>query len=296
MNILISGGTGLIGKALRKLLEKEGHQVAILSRSGGDISWNPAKNWMQENALDQIDAIVHLAGENIGSKPWTEKRKAEIIDSRVKSTELLINHLQTHKNQVKTVVFASAIGFYGADSGELLCTEDSPAGNDFLATCTKAWENASKNIPSSIRAVTLRIGLVLDKEEGIFPKIAAPIKWGIGSALGSGKQWQSWIHIDDLCQFFLQAIENPSLKGIYNAVGPSPIRQNEMAKIIAKVMHRPYFFPAVPAFALKFLLGEMSCLVLGGNQVSCNKFINETNYRFKFASLEEAISQLIKDV
>jgi len=293
MNILISGGTGLIGKALRKTLEKEGHQVFILSRSAGDVSWNPATHWIQENAFEKIDAIVHLAGENIGAKPWTEKRKAEIIDSRVQSTQLLINHLQTHKNQVKTIVFASAIGYYGADSGEELCTEDTPAGNDFLATCTKAWEKASEHVPSSIRAVTLRIGLVLDKNEGIYPKVAAPIKWGIGSALGSGKQWQSWIHIEDLCQFFLQAIENPALKGVYNAVGPAPIRQNDMAKTIANVLHRPYFFPAVPAFALKILLGEMSCLVLGGNQVSCKKFINATNYRFKYESLKEAVRQLM---
>ena len=293
MRVLISGGTGFIGRALQKKLQQAGHNVAILSRSGGDVTWDPSKNYIQENAFEKIDAIIHLAGENIGAKRWTASRKIEIIESRVQSTRLLINTLKNSPNNVQTIIFASAIGYYGADSGEEMCTEESKPGNDFLATCTKAWETASNNVPSSIRTVTFRIGLVLDAHEGIFPKIKQPILWGIGSALGSGKQWQSWIHIEDLCQFFLHGLENNLLKGTYNAVGPEPIQQNAMAHAIAKALKKPYFLPAVPVFVLKILLGEMACLVLGGNRVSCNKFIRETGYQFKFPRLQEALKNLM---
>ncbi|MEY4383460.1 MAG: hypothetical protein RI995_1002, partial [Bacteroidota bacterium] len=222
MNILISGGSGFIGKALQKTFAQAGHSTFILSRSNGDFSWDPTRQWIQENALENIDAIIHLAGENIGAKRWTDSRKSEIIASRVQSTQLLVNTLKKSPHKVQSLIFASAIGFYGSDSGEEICTEASNPGNDFLATCTQAWEKEAQELPIDIRSVTFRIGLVLDAKEGIFPKISEPIKWGIGSALGSGQQWQSWIHIDDLCQFFLQGIENKSLKGTYNAVGPSP--------------------------------------------------------------------------
>ncbi len=293
MNVLISGGTGLIGQALQQTLKQAGHHVSILSRSRGAISWDPSKQWIQENAFDNIDAIIHLAGENIGEKPWTESRKSEIVESRVQSTQLLINSLKNTPHKVQTILFASAIGYYGADSGEKFCTEDAAAGKDFLATCTQAWEQAGKDLPEEIRSVTFRIGLVFDKQKGIFPKVLQPIKFGIGSALGSGNQWQSWIHIDDLCQFFLQGLENKLLKGTYNAVGPEPIQQKAMAKAIAKFLHKPFFLPAVPQFILKLILGEMACLVLGGNRVSCNKFVKETGYSFKFPSLQAALKNLL---
>jgi len=292
MNILISGGSGFIGKALQKTFAQAGHSTFILSRSNGDFSWDPTRQWIQENALENIDAIIHLAGENIGSKRWTDSRKSEIIASRVQSTQLLVNTLKKSPHKVQSLIFASAIGFYGADSGEEICTEASNPGNDFLATCTQAWEKEAQELPIDIRSVTFRIGLVLDAKEGIFPKISEPIKWGIGSALGSGQQWQSWIHIDDLCQFFLQGIENKSLKGTYNAVGPSPMRQHAMAKAIAQHLNRPFFLPAVPSFLLKILLGEMACLVLGGNRVSCEKFVRETGYSFRFPEIKDALKQL----
>lgn len=293
MHILITGGTGLIGRALQASLKKAGHQISILSRKGGDVNWNPNQHWIQENALDNIDAIIHLAGENIGAKRWTASRKSEIINSRVQSTQLLVETLKNTPNKVQTILFASAIGFYGADSGEQLCTEESHAGTDFLATCTQAWEQASQGLPEQIRAVTFRIGLVLDANEGIFPKVAMPIRFGIGSALGTGKQWQSWIHLEDLCGFFLQGLENNSLKGTYNAVGPEAIRQNAMAHAIANKLRRPYFLPPVPSFLLKMILGEMACLVLGGNRVSCEKFVQATGYQFKYKSLQEALNQLL---
>jgi uncharacterized protein (TIGR01777 family) len=293
MKILISGGTGFIGQSLQKTLEKAGHSITILSRSKGDVTWDPSKHWIQENAFENIDAIIHLAGENIGSKRWTFKRKKEIVESRTTSTELLVDAINHQNHQVNTILFASAIGYYGADSGQELCTEESSAGSDFLANCTQLWEKAGVGLPKSIRTVTFRIGLVFDKKEGIFPKVVQPIQWGIGSALGTGKQWQSWIHIEDLCQFFLQGLENISLNGTYNAVGPEPIQQKAMASAIAKFLNKPFFLPAVPGFVLKLILGEMACLVLGGNRVSCNKFVEATQYSFRYPSLKEALKNLI---
>ncbi len=293
MHVLISGGTGFIGKALQKKLHEAGHQTSILSRGKGNVAWDPNEHFLDENAFDGIDAIVHLAGENIGAKRWTASRKKEIIDSRVRGTQLLVEALNQRQHQVKTVIFASAIGYYGADTGDSLCTESSPAGSDFLAECVIAWEAAGQSLPNTIRSVSFRIGLVLDKKEGIFPQVANPVRWGIGSALGTGNQWQSWIHIDDLCAFFLQGIENNSLEGTYNAVAPQPLQQVAMAKAIAVKLNKPFFLPAVPAFVLKLALGEMACLVLGGNKVSCEKFVRASGYSFKYESLHAALENLL---
>lgn len=296
MKILISGGTGFIGQALKQKLMASGHQVAILSRSKGAVLWNPEQSFLAENAFDGIDALIHLAGENIGAKRWTPTRKREIIESRTKGTNLLVEALNTRTHSIKTVLFASAIGFYGSDSGELLCTETSPAGDDFMADCVKQWEASAEKLNPTIRSVTFRIGLVLDPHHGIFPKVATPIKFGIGSALGTGKQWQSWIHLEDLCQFFIAGLENKSLKGTYNAVAPEPIQQLAMAKAIASFLKKPFFLPAVPAFVLKTILGEMACLVLGGNKVSCKKFVEEANYEFVFPTFNQALKNLLTNV
>lgn len=294
MHILITGGTGFIGKELHAFLVQNGHQVKILSRKGGDYTWNIEQQSIDYHSLDGIDCIVHLAGAGIADKPWTKSRKAELIASRVESTQLLVKLLTSTPHQVKSFISASAIGLYGADSGEEICTEESPAGNDFLADCTQQWEKAVDQIADlGIRTVKIRIGLVLSEKGGIFPVLARPIRWGVGTILGTGRQWQSWIHLSDLVEIFQVCIENNSLTGVFNAVAPQPIRHKEMTQIIAKKLHRPLFLPAVPAWILRVFLGEMALLVTGGNHVSSERIQKEAKFSFSFVEFSKALSEIV---
>jgi uncharacterized protein (TIGR01777 family) len=289
MRILITGGTGFIGQELQAYLHALGHQTRILSRKNG---WDIAKGYLAEDAFENIDAIVHLAGAGIADKRWREARKRELIHSRVASTALLAEALKTRKHQVRTFVSASAIGYYGADSGEILCKEDTPAGNDFLSTCTVAWEQAVDEIPVD-RIVKLRIGLVLGSNGGIFPVLARPIRWFAGVVLGRGTQGQSWIHIQDLVKMFACVLTDESAKGVYNAVAPEPVTHAEMTKQIAAVLHRPVWWPKVPAWALRLVLGEMAALVTGGNFVSSEKIQKELHFSFTYTRLKDALTQII---
>lgn len=293
MHILITGGTGLIGKALTEKLKSEGHTVAILSRSGGDFIWDVRDHFMDPLALQNVDAIVHLAGAGIADKRWSFARKKEIIGSRVKSARLLEDTLASNQHQVKTVVSASGIGYYGADTGESICTETSETGLDFVAVCTQAWEKSMDSfMAQGLRVVKLRIGLVMSSQGGIFRVLARPVYWFIGAILGTGKQWQSWIHIDDLVEIFHQSLINSSAAGVYNVVAPQPIRHREMIKLIANRLKRPLIFPAIPSWFLKVLLGELANLVTGGNFVSSEKIQKELRFTFKYTSFAEAIKKL----
>ena len=289
MHILITGGTGFIGQALQKHLVHAGHEVRILSRKSG---WDVVNQTMDPHALDGIEAIVHLAGAGIADQRWTNARKKELIASRVDSTKLLARVLRTEKHQVHTFVSASAIGYYGADSGQVTCTENSPSGTDFLAECTRAWEDAVDEI-KDMRVVKLRIGLVMDQDGGIFPVLARPIRFFAGFILGTGMQGQSWIHRDDLVRMFAQALTDERAQGVYNAVAPEPITHAEMTYEIAKAYHRPVWWPHAPAFALRLILGEMACLVTGGNFVSSAKIQNELGFTFTYKCFSEAIKKLV---
>jgi uncharacterized protein (TIGR01777 family) len=212
----------------------------------------------------------------------------------VRSTAVLYQALSTIPHSIKTVVSASAIGFYGADTGEQECTESSPAGLDFLADCTKQWEEAVDQIATlGIRLAKVRIGLVMGAAGGIFPVISKPIRYYVGANLGSGKQWQSWIHINDLIRIFNELLINSSLSGVFNGVAPEPIRAGEMNKQIAKALHRPFFLPAIPGFLLRLVLGEMACLVLGGSRVSSAKIEKDASFSFTFVRFEEALKELV---
>jgi uncharacterized protein (TIGR01777 family) len=289
MRILITGGSGFIGQELQAYLHALGHQTRILSRQGG---WDIDKGYLAEDALDNIDAIVHLAGAGIADKRWSAARKKELIHSRVASTKLLEEALKTRKHQVHTFVSASAIGYYGADSGDVLCTETTPSGQDFLSTCTVAWEKAVDEI-QSLRVVKLRIGLVLGANGGIFPVLARPIRWFAGVILGRGTQGQSWIHIQDLVKMFACALTDEDAHGVYNAVAPFPVTHAEMTKQIAKEYHRPVWWPNVPAWALRLVLGEMAVLVTGGNFVSSEKIQKDLHFTFTYTRLAEALKQII---
>ena len=293
MRILITGGTGFVGAALKQFLLSQGHEVVILSRSGGDFQWDIAFGYVDPAAFEGVDAIVHLAGAGIAEERWSAARKRELVNSRVRSTAVLYQALSTIPHSIKTVISASAIGYYGADTGEVECVETSPVGLDFLADCTKQWEEAVDQIATlGIRLAKVRIGLVMGAHGGIFPVISKPIRFGVGANLGSGKQWQSWIHIADLVRIFNELLINSSLSGVYNGVAPEPVRAGEMNKQIAKALHKPFFLPAIPGFLLRLVLGEMACLVLGGSRVSSAKLVKDASFSFTFVRFDEALKEL----
>jgi uncharacterized protein (TIGR01777 family) len=299
MNILITGGTGMIGHRLTELLLQKGHKVAYLSRKKEKISnvevyqWDIQKGFIEAGALENADYIVHLAGAGIAEKRWTDERKHEIIASRIKPIELITKYLQEKNIHLKAFVSASAIGYYGGDTGEEKLDENSKAGNDFLAECTQLWELAAQKINLAQRIVSIRIGIVLSEKGGALPKLVQPIRYGFGAALGSGKQFMSWIHIDDLCQIFVKAIEDEMMHGAYNAVSPNPVRNEEMTKVAAKVLKKPLWLPNVPSFVLKLVFGEMGIVVTGGNFVQNKRLSQESNFQYKFTNIKAALQDLL---
>jgi len=260
-NILVTGGSGLIGQQLYKLLISEGFEVGYLTRSKTSdtsgikyFSWDPEHKVIDPHAIPWANHIIHLAGETVGQR-WTSRVKQRILASRVDSTQLLVSELSKNNHRLKSFVSASAIGYYGDDTTDEVLTEASQKGEGFLSDVVEEWEAAVDNSTDHAeRVVKIRNGIVLTPEGGALAKMATPIRYGVGSALGSGKQWMSWIHIDDLCRMFLSAIHN-SLEGVYNGVAPKPITNIEFTKILAKKLNRALILPKVPAFALKVLFG-----------------------------------------
>ncbi len=297
--VLITGGTGMIGQRLTQLLLAKGYQVAYLSREQQSIPnvkiyrWNIEKKFLEEGALREVDYIVHLAGAGIADQRWSSKRKQEIIKSRTQSIELIARRLQERPYNVKACVSASGIGFYGADTGDTRVSEQSVSGSDFVAHVTRHWEKSVELIDTmGIRTVKLRTGIVLSTEGGALPKMALPVQWGVGAPLASGKQWISWIHIDDLCSLYIEAMENPQWHGIYNAVASTPVTNETFTRQVAEVLHRPLWLPNIPSVVLKTLFGEMSSLVIGGNYVINQRIKAETNFIFQFNDLKIALLNL----
>ena len=300
MKVLITGGTGLIGNRLTKLLHDKGYEVAYLSRSkkeGKDryFEWNYKTGFIEEKAITYPDYIINLAGANLFDKRWTKEFKKEIIDSRLETVNLLFTKIKERKHSLKAFISASAIGYYGVDTGEKWIDEETPAGTDFLGSVVSQWERSVDQFDQlGIRTVKLRIGVVFDKNGGALPKLLLPIKLGAGSAIGSGKQYFSWIHIDDVCLMFIKAIEDPAMKGSYNAVAPESLTNKELTKEIAAASNRFIFLPNVSSIFLKIVLGfEKAMLVLGGNKISAKKIMRE-GYEFKFPTLKNALSDLLK--
>ncbi|MBG6185934.1 TIGR01777 family oxidoreductase [Flavobacterium sp. CAN_S2] len=295
-NVLISGGSGFIGRNLTTLLLAKGYSVSILSRSEkqnkGDVfyyKWDFAKQTIDDEAILKADYIIHLAGENIAEKRWTAKRKAAIIDSREKSTQLLYYVLKKHYKKLDAFVSASAVGIYGAINGEEICTEDMKPANDFLGYTCQKWEDSIDFIENlNIRTVKIRTGLVLGKNDGFLKKLIPLFKYRLGSSLGSGKQYMPWIHVDDLCAIYLQAISDASMEGPYNAAICDNTTNTVFSKTLARVFGYSIWLPNVPAFVLKLVMGEMAKIVLTGRRVSSDK-IEQTGFKFKFNNLEEAL-------
>jgi len=294
--ILITGASGLIGTQLTEMLLQQGHEVFHLGRSkkSGKIPsfiWDVDTGTVDDEAFRHSEIIIHLAGAGVADKRWTEKRKTEILESRTKSTALLAKCLE--KNQtVKTVISISAIGYYGSGTGDIEFTEENKHGNDFLASVVNQWEKAVDKIQQK-RLVKLRTGIVLSEKGGALKKMMTPIQWGVGAPLGTGTQYMSWIHIDDLSRIFVKAIEDDTMSGVYNATGPYAVTNAELTQAIAKTLSKPLWLPAVPAFVLKIVLGEMADMVLEGSKVSSKK-IQQTGFQFQFPDLNQALENLLK--
>jgi uncharacterized protein (TIGR01777 family) len=295
-HILITGGSGLVGKQLTNLLLQKGYTVSYLSRKENNIPqvttylWDIEQGKIDENCINGVDIIVHLAGAGIADKRWTDDWKKEILNSRTHSIGLIYNLLKKHPNQVKKVISASATGYY-SDRGDDLMTEASSPAADFLGKCCVDWEQAvDEGEALGLEILKFRTGVVLTDEGGALKQLALPIKFGFGAALGSGQQWIPWIHWQDTVEMYLFGIEN-TLTGVYNMVAPNPVTNQKLTIAVAIQLNRPLWLPKVPAFTLKLAFGEMSTVVLGSTKVSAEK-IEKAGFQFKYPTIKEAIREI----
>lgn len=297
MKIVIAGGTGLVGKALCQRLLQGGHEIIVLTRKPQQQS-HPSityVQWLNNNSLPleklrHVDAIINLAGESINNR-WTKTMKRKILDSRLNVTNEI--HKLIKQLPVKPLVYiqASAIGYYGTSETKTYTEEDKRTQSDFLSDVVAQWEEAGTRIErEGLRSVFMRFGVILDKQEGALPRIVLPYKAFIGGKIGSGNQWVSWVHIDDVCEMISFVLTNEKLSGYINVTAPYPVRMNEFGKTVASVLKRPHWIP-VPAFALKTLLGEMSLLVLEGQRVPPEKALRH-GYQFKYDHLHVALENI----
>ena len=297
--ILITGGSGLVGKALTKRLILEGHEVRILSRYPKSTDriksffWNVEKNEIDEKAFEGVEHIVHLAGSGIADKRWTNDRKQDIIDSRVNSMKLITDVVKKKNIKLKSFVGASAIGIYGMTTSEKIFSEIDNGTDDFLSFSCAQWENSYNEIQSlSEKSCILRIGVVLSKDGGALKKLLPLFQLGLGSAVGSGKQYMPWIHIEDLVSVFHEALFNSNYNGIYNAVSSEKTTSDSFSKQLAKSLSKPFFLPRVPAFVLKLLFGEMANVLLEGSPISNKKLIH-AGFQLKYPTLSEALQEIV---
>ena len=292
--VLITGGSGLIGRRLSFLLKSRGYEVRILSRSNNPKNnyktfvWNVSEQYINESAFEGLNHIIHLAGAGIADKRWSEKRKKEIIASRVASTNLLYNSVKRLKTPLNSFISASATGYYGAVTSETIFEEKDKPAKDFLGKVCSLWEDSIFQFNEiKIRTVALRTGIVLSKDGGALKKMKTPII----TSLGNGKQYMPWIHIDDLCELYIKAIEDEQFKGAFNAVSPEHISNLSFSKKISKIFNYPFLALGAPSLILQIVFGEMSTIILNGSRISANK-IKQAGFKFKFENLEKALKNL----
>lgn len=293
--VVVTGGTGLIGRRLCTLLAAQGTDARVLSRTprgkAGHYYWNPASLQLDPSALEGADAIFHLAGENIGDRHWTPGRKAAIQQSRQDAALTIFEGVRKAAHKPRAFIAASAVGWYG-NRGDAVLTESSEMGAGFLAETTYQWEKTLKAAENlGMRTTILRIGVVFARDGGALPKIAAPVRFFVGSPLGSGKQYVSWIHVNDLCRMFIHAWKN-KWHGVYNATAPEPATNAEVTRTIAEALHRPTFMPAVPGFLLRGILGEMAALVLEGARVLPERAV-KSGFTFEYPTLAAALKDTL---
>ena len=299
-NVLLTGGSGFIGSYLTKVLIDNGFSVSVLSRSdrkNTDLitfyKWDLEHNYIDEEAVLKADYIVHLAGEGIVEKSWTTKRKKALLESRIQPIDLIYAVLKKNNKLLDAFISASAVGIYGAVTNEEICTEESPVENDFLGITCQKWEAESDKITSlGIRTVKIRTGIVLGRKDGFLKKLSPGFKAGFGTILGTGKQYLPWIHVEDLCNIYLKAIQDEQINGAYNATILDNTSNETLSKTLANLYGYTIWLPKIPAFVLRLFLGEMSQVVLNGQRVSSEK-IKQRGFKFRFKNLEAALSDCL---
>src|SRR5690606_31373469 len=295
--ILIAGANGLIGTELCEMLGQRGHHVARLVRRPDKSRfttylWDPDQDRIDPEAVEGKDTIINLAGANIGARRWTKSFRKEILESRTRSAAVLRRAVEAAGGGPHTYISAAGTSIYGTDGGARAFTEEDPPGDDFLAGVCRQWEAAADMFqPMGIRVVKLRTGPVLSADGGMLQRIARPVRWGVGAPLGSGDQFVSWIHLHDIRAIYALAVEDRSLSGPYNAVGPDPVTNRELTRAIARALGRPLILPPVPGFALRLFLGEMASLALEGAKVSPQRIMG-TGFAFEFDSLSKAMDDI----
>lgn len=295
--ILITGGSGVVGKALTALLKENGYEVIWLSRERYLKGKTPRYHWdyregkIDEEAIEKADIIVHLAGKNVGDDSWTRPVKQRIVESRVKTAQLLFNTVKKRNKKLTAYISASAIGYYGQHiSDKIFTEEDVPENIGFMAHTCQRWESEAHRFSDElgIRTVILRTGIVLSQESEALRRMATPVRYAVGAPVASGRQYVGWIHIDDLCRIYLKAIEEVAMRGTYNAVAPDYVTNAKLTRRIARVCRRPLFLPHIPSFVMRLFFGEMAEMMIYGSRISPQKII-DAGYEFKFPKLKPAL-------
>ncbi len=299
MNVILAGGSGLIGRRLARLFSREGGKVWVLTRQpigrtappGVElVAWDGCTPAGWGRLVEQADALINLAGENIGARLWTKERKRRILSSRINPGKAVLEAMRRAKKKPEVFVQASAIGYYGPRGDEMIVETSSP-GSDYVADVCKAWEASTQEVETlGIRRVIIRTGLVIDPEGTFMSRLSLPIRWFFGGPLGDGRQWFSWIHPEDEVNAISYLIRSGTARGVFNLTAPHPVTNQDFGRILADILHRPFWFPA-PAPILKTVLGEMSEIVLTGQRVIPLR-LDEVGYKFLFSEAKQALIDL----
>jgi uncharacterized protein (TIGR01777 family) len=297
--VLITGGTGLIGTALTQALLHAGHRVHLLSRSSAPernglrtFRWSPASGEVDPQAWNGVEHVVHLAGAGIADKRWTQARVDELINSRAETARLLRRSAEQAGARISTMVSAAGINYYGAFTSDRILTEQDPPGTDTIGRISKVWEEAVDEWGTHCRVVKLRTPVVLSRSGGALAKLAAPVRFGLGSPLGSGRQWMPWVHLDDLVSIYMQALFDARYQGAYHVNSGHDVTNAEFMRTLSRVLGRPFFAPAVPAVVLRIALGELSAILLEGTRASNARLLG-TGFSFAHPRLEDALRDLL---
>jgi len=297
--VLITGGSGLVGNHLTQLLLKKGYIVRHLGRSAKadapvpSFKWNIETGFVDPQALEQVDHIVHLSGAGIADHRWTPERIRELYDSRSGAADVLRKAFKEYGTFPKSFISASGINYYGAVTTDHIFKENDPPANDTIGKLTQAWEAAADAWTPHCRVVKLRTSVVLAREGGALPKLATPARFGLSAPLGSGKQWMPWVHIDDLARAYLHAIQHADMQGAYNVAAPESVCNRDFMRELAHVFHKPFFVPNVPGFAIRALLGESANLILEGSRASSAKLV-VSGFEFRHPRLDAAMKELLQ--
>lgn len=296
--VLITGGSGFIGRALTAALQRDGHEVRWLSRKAGihegvkAFAWDMDQGRVDPDALGGVDHIVHLAGAGIADKRWTDARKVELERSRAESARMLLRAVQAAGISPKSFISAAGINYYGADTSAHIHAESDTVGQGYIAHLSRVWEEAADTWSSTCRVVKLRTPLVLAREGGGLAKLALPARFGLGAPLGSGRQWMPWVHLDDLVRAYQHAMANAGMHGAYNVCASDQRTNRDFSHAVARALHRPFFLPAVPGFLLRLALGELSSILLGGSRAANAKLV-ATGFTFRRDALDAALQDCL---